>query len=90
MLASSERDDDLSRRDLQVKSLFNMVSHEDVCSSEDRLNTAIRSAILVQCLKFTGYLSPPLSEEADVEAKFIQLFYHLQFAIKHNVLLIYR
>ena len=76
----------LTPEELQLKSLYNMVSHEPDCSPEERLKTAIRSTILLHCLKHTKYLET----SAENELKVLWLLYHLQFTIMHSVLLIYQ
>ena len=74
----------LSAGELQIKSLFNMVSHEKDSSPEEKLRTAIRSSILLQCLKFTKYLD---SDEHD--DLFLWLLYHFQYTIMYSVISIY-
>ena len=44
-----------------------------------------RSAVLVKCMRSTGYLGP---EHSDLD--FVTLLYWLQLAMTHNVLLVYR
>ena len=75
----------LSVGELQIKSLFNMVSHEDESGDEEKIRTAIRSAILLQCLKFTKYLDGDVHDDL-----FLWLLYHFQYTIMYSVLSIYK
>lgn len=83
-----EEENDLDQSDRIVKSLYNMVTHDDQCSMEDRVKTAIRSAVLVNCMKTSGYLC--LDKQPDRLDFFMQLLYHMQMAMAHSVLLVYR
>ena len=49
------------------------------------LSPTPRSAVLVKCMRSTGYLGP---EHSDLD--FVTLLYWLQLAMTHNVLLVYR
>ena len=67
-------EEDMSSVDRKVKSQYNMVTHDMECTTDDRVKTAIRSAILLRCLTSTGYL-----ESADQHRMFfMRLLYHFQ------------
>ena len=81
----------LTPEEKQVKSLYNMETHEDKVCREERLTIALRAVILLHCLKQGNYfadLTSGLTEEQEVH--FARLLFHFQFSIAHSVLAIYR
>ena len=77
-----EEESDLDQSERIVKSLYNMVTHDEQCSMEDRVKTAIRSAVLVNCMKTSGYLC--LEKQPNQQDFFMQLLYHMQMAMAHR------
>ena len=77
-----EEESDLDQSERIIKSLYNMVTHDEQCSTEDRVKTAIRSAVLVNCMKTSGYLC--LEKQPDQQDFFMQLLYHMQMAMAHR------
>lgn len=85
--------DNLDKHEMKILHLYNLVQHEEAISSEERTKTAIRSIILLESLKQTGYFSgvEHLQDElTKVELVIGTLLYRLQLGFTHNVHLIYR
>lgn len=78
----------LSKIETQVKSLYNMETHIDDTPIDERVRIAIRSVILVRCLKETKYLDPNCTPKEELH--FLGLLFHFQFSIAYSVLQIYR
>ena len=78
----------LNQTETQVKSLFNMETHIEDTPIEERIRIAIRSVILVWCLKQTKYLNEDCTVEEELH--FLGLLFHFQFSIAYSVLQIYR
>ena len=78
----------LSKTETQIKSLYNMETHIEDTPLDERVRIAIRSVILLRCLKETKYLSPDSTLEEELH--FLGLLFHFQFSIAYSVLQIYR
>lgn len=67
--------------------LFTFLGHEQAASKQERINLAIRSVILAQCLRVLGYFG---SNPDESQVKLIStLIYDLQFIIAHNIHRVY-
>ena len=82
------RKENLSKMETQIKSLYNMETHIEDTPLDERVRIAIRSVILLRCLKETRYLSPDSTLEEELH--FLGLLFHFQFSIAYSVLQIYR
>ena len=89
----NENDDKLDFAENKIIHLYNLVNHEDKITEEERIRTAIRTIILLQSLKQTGYFEGlTFSKDEFIEEELIigVLLYKLQLGITYNVHLIYR
>ena len=78
----------LTPEEIQVKSLYNMVTHIDITPKEERIRIALRCVILLHILKETNYLDKNCTPEQELH--FLRLLFHFQFSIAYSVLQIYR
>lgn len=63
------------------------MTHSNLANARDRLALAIRSAVLLKCLKLAGFFQ--VDDEED--EKFIgSLLYHFQSGIQYNLHTIYQ
>jgi hypothetical protein len=77
-----------------MKYLFNLVTHEKLISSEERIKAAIRSIIVLQTLRESNYFEGVQYGGSDDlstgELVIVGLLYRLQLGVTNNVHLIYR
>ena len=79
-----------------IRGLYNLVNHTDKMTTHERLSFAIRSAVLLKCLKVANFFldnpdhvdsQGPMSED---ESYIAQLLFHFQTGIQYNLHGIYQ
>ena len=78
------------------RGLYNLVNHTEKMTTHERLSFAIRSAVLLKCLKMANffldnpnYLDSQASMTED-ESYIVQLLFHFQTGIQYNLHGIYQ